>query len=149
FRETRRNKAFWDQYRKAELASALTPLRTIQNAAHSNWRAATWLLERKLPQNFAATHRRMIDPTDFDEVLQRIMDAIESAIPDSDLCIKIMRRISLAMRTEIHEATTNRKNPKTFGPKRRPQSVSYQDPFDDYTSDSTFSSPSSPPESNP
>ena len=50
YRETRRNKEFWDSFRKAELAASLNPLKTIQNAANTNWCAATWLLDAACPK---------------------------------------------------------------------------------------------------
>jgi len=111
-RETRRYKEFWEQFRKAELASTLSPLQTIQQAAHSNWRAATWLLERKLPQYFAPTHRDMIDPNDLGQIFDRFMDEINRSIPDHETRQRVLRGIERATVTAIHEATTKRKNPK-------------------------------------
>ncbi|HZZ29193.1 MAG TPA: helix-turn-helix domain-containing protein [Pirellulales bacterium] len=112
YRETRRNKEFWERFRKAELASALSPLQTIQRAAHENWRAATWLLERKLPQHFAPTHRDMIDPEDLGQILDRFMEEICRNIPDKKARDRIVKRIEQGALVAVHEATTNRKNPK-------------------------------------
>jgi hypothetical protein len=125
-RETRRNKEFWDRFRKAELAATLSPLQTVQRAAHENWRAATWLLERKLPQNFAPTHRSMIDPNDLGKILDRFFDEVNRSIPDRQMRDRILRRIQLATVTAVHESTTTRKNPKI-----RPRRSSLRNlPFD-------------------
>ena len=113
YRETRRNKEFWDRFRKAELASSLNALKTIQNAATTNWRAATWLLERQLPQNFAATHRDMIDPYDVGQIFDRFFDELRRSIPDEKMRRRIMKRIERTTMIAVHESTSKRKSPKT------------------------------------
>ena len=55
-RELRRNKQFWDQYRRAELRSRIGPLNTMGRAVRESWRAAAWMLERKSPRDFAKRH---------------------------------------------------------------------------------------------
>src|SRR5262249_43107882 len=104
---------FWDRYRKAELDSAISPLQTIKQAAASNWRAATWLLERKLPQNFAPTHRSMIDPNDVGAIFDRVfMEINRSLPPHPNIRRRIVRRIKRIALIAVHESTTKRKSPK-------------------------------------
>ena len=112
YRETQRNQDFWDLFRKAELASSLNPLKTIHREAESNWRAATWLLERKVPQHFAPTHRDMIDPHDLGQMFDRFFDEVRRSIPDKATRARVLRRIKRTTMIAVHEATTKRKSPR-------------------------------------
>ncbi len=123
YRETRRNKEFWDSFRKAELASTISPLQTIKEAASTNCRAATWLLERKLPQNFAATHRDMIDPHDLGQIFDRFFDELRRSIPEGKIRRRIMKRIERTTMIAVHEVQSKRKSPKNHphpSPLRKP-----------------------------
>jgi hypothetical protein len=123
YREIRRDKEFWDSFRKAELASTITPLQTIKAAASTNWRAATWLLERKLPQNFAAAHRDMIDPHDLGQIFDRFFDELRRSTPNEKIRRRIMKRIERTTMVAVHESTTKRKSPRTTAhrsPLRKP-----------------------------
>lgn len=51
-RETMRNHGFFAELRRAELESQLTPMKTVQKAAATHWRAAAWYLERTQPNRF-------------------------------------------------------------------------------------------------
>src|SRR3954453_13306013 len=52
-RECSRNSAFADQLRQSENYSQITPRRSMQHAAASDWRPAARLLERAFPDRFA------------------------------------------------------------------------------------------------
>jgi hypothetical protein len=51
--EVARNSEFADQLRQAKSRAQVSPLRTMQEAARTNWRAAAWWLERIDPEKFA------------------------------------------------------------------------------------------------
>jgi hypothetical protein len=132
-RELRRNKDFWDRYRKAELNSRIEPLDTMKRAVKESWRAAAWMLERKSPRDFAKVHPRMIDPLDLEASLGQIYDAVFRSIRDPRLRRKVARNIEKSLKTELHELTTERRSPRPPKPKKeRPY---YPDPFVDTDDD--------------
>src|SRR5262249_50418226 len=126
-RELRRNKQFWDQYRRAELRSRIGPLNTMGRAVRESWRAAAWMLERKSPRDFAKRHPQMIDPLDLDESLGQLFDAVFRSIRDPVLRRKVSRNIQKALRTQIHELPTDRRSPRQ--PSRKKNRDFYPDPF--------------------
>jgi hypothetical protein len=144
-RELRRNKDYWDQYRKAELDSRLEPLDTMNRAVKESWRAAAWMLERKSPRDFAKVHPRMIDPLDLEAAMGQIYDAVFRSIRDPLLRRKVARNIEKSLKTELHELETDRRSPRP--PKRNKHRRFYPDPFaetdDDLQGDSGFTAPGS------
>src|SRR3954452_18404150 len=62
YRELANNPDFYDQVRHLRVATLLGPLKTIHEAAKTNWRAAAWLTERLNPQDFGRRHPHMVDP---------------------------------------------------------------------------------------
>jgi hypothetical protein len=128
-RELRRNKDFWDKYRRAELKSKIRPLNAMTRAVKKSWRAAAWMLERKSPRDFAKVHPRMIDPLELDESLGQLFDAVFRSIRDPVLRRKVSRNIETALQTQIHELPSDRRSPRT--PKRKKKRPLYPDPFVD------------------
>jgi len=116
-RELRRNKQFWDQYRRAELDCRVGPLDTMGRAVREHWRAAAWMLERKSPRDFAKRHPRMIDPLDLEAAMDRIFDTVFRSIRDPLLRRKVSRNIEKSLNTELHELPTDRPSPRA--PKRK------------------------------
>jgi hypothetical protein len=132
-RELRRNKQFWDQYRKAELNARIEPLDTMARAVKESWRAAAWMLERKSPRDFAKVHPRMIDPLDLEAAMGQIYDAVFRSIRDPLLRRKVARNIEKSLKTELHELETERRSPRP--PKRKKERPFYPDPFFDTEGD--------------
>jgi hypothetical protein len=132
-RELRRNKEFWDRYRKAELNSRIQPLDTMNRAVKESWRAAAWMLERKSPRDFAKVHPRMIDPLDLEASLGQIYGAVFRSIRDPRLRRKVARNIEKSLKTELHELSTDRRSPRP--PKPKKERSYYPDPFVDTDSD--------------
>src|SRR6476646_8849748 len=52
-REAERNPDFLQQIRHSEKHARLSPLRAMQQAMGTHWRAAAWFLERAFPDRFA------------------------------------------------------------------------------------------------
>ena len=52
-REMKRDPAFKEQLGRSELYAQLSPLRSMQQAVSTHWRAAAWFLERAYPERFA------------------------------------------------------------------------------------------------
>jgi hypothetical protein len=59
-RELRRNPAFLEKFRQAQLGCELGPLNTLRQAALTNWRAALLYLERMNPNAFVKKNVRYI-----------------------------------------------------------------------------------------
>src|SRR3954451_6770488 len=52
-READRNPAFAEQLRNSEAYAQVSPLKAMQQAAGTHWRAAAWMLERAFPDRFS------------------------------------------------------------------------------------------------
>jgi len=52
-REAQRNPAFRERLDRAAVYAELSPLRAMQQAVNTHWRAAAWMLERGDPEHFA------------------------------------------------------------------------------------------------
>jgi transposase len=57
--EKRTSRPFWQFRRQIEMAKAqcqIALVDTLQKSAKTDWRAAAWILERKFPTQWGATH---------------------------------------------------------------------------------------------
>lgn len=95
-REALRNEEFRRELREAEVRAQLVPLKAMQNAAQSHWRAAAWLLERANPDQF--DRRRNVDcsPRQLHQVVDAIVQTVVEDVEDADLRDRICRRLLAA-----------------------------------------------------
>ena len=59
-REAERNPEFDERLRSSETYAQLSPLRAMQHAVGTHWRAAAWMLERAFPEPLCQTRSRHI-----------------------------------------------------------------------------------------
>ena len=59
-REAARNEEFADLLRYAEIEARIRPVRTMQEASGTHWRAAAWLLERTQPEEYARAAANLV-----------------------------------------------------------------------------------------
>ena len=62
--EQRRNPQFREEVRQAKAQALLTPFQIMRKAAGSNWRAASWMIERADAER---RHRAMMEMEDVDD----------------------------------------------------------------------------------
>jgi hypothetical protein len=115
YRELANNPVFYDQVRHLQVANLLGPLKTIQEAARTNWRAAAWLTERLNPQDFGRRHPEMVDPEDAQLAAHVAMREIKEVIDDPKTLRKLSRRIQRIMIEGVHLKRNEKYRPR--GPK--------------------------------
>src|SRR5262245_5771312 len=81
-RETLRNDDFRQQLRAAEVQAQLNPLRAMQKAAATHWRAAAWLLERTIPERYARHRPGSCSPHELHDVLDAVIESAVEEIED-------------------------------------------------------------------
>lgn len=75
-REVDRDDVFRQQISRILLANRLDPLHHIRQAALTDWRAATWLLERFDPDQFARRDRASCSPKDLQALVDRVIETV-------------------------------------------------------------------------
>jgi hypothetical protein len=114
-REALRNEDFYEQLRRCELAAQLNPLKALQHASGTHWRAAAWLLERTCPERFARPDLKRWDAADIQEIFVSLLEEINDAIPDQALCLRVYQRLSGCFQAKVQEvwaAKSARRDPR-------------------------------------
>jgi hypothetical protein len=95
YRTAKRDPAFRLQLRQAEGRMEVLLLKFIADAAQnkSNWRAATWVLERKFPQRYGRRPPGVATVEQISRVLARFAELIAAEIPDAALRCQILKRL--------------------------------------------------------
>ena len=71
----------FDHELQLSLRATPDPLKMMQAASRTHWRAAAWLLERTDPEKFARRAKNSASPAQFDAGLEFVMEAALAAIP--------------------------------------------------------------------
>jgi hypothetical protein len=138
-REAHRNQEFHDKLRKAQLNTEITPVRTLRDAAVSDWRAAAWILERTQPQQYAKRTAGSFSPQEVAELLDRVCDIVRQEVRDAQKAARIKRRVLVLARTQ-----TIRQEDSPFKT-RLPAATSPTDSAPATPSDATAAAPCPPP----
>jgi hypothetical protein len=102
-RETDRDDAFRQQISQVLLANRLNPLYHICQAALTDWRAATWLLERFCPEQFARRDRASCSPKDLQTVVDRVIETVLQEIDKQEDRTRVYRVASEVARRGFNE----------------------------------------------
>jgi hypothetical protein len=92
-REARRNPEFRDQLRRAQQDCEIGPLNTIRKAAHENWRASAWYLERMNPQQFAKKNVRYVTPEQLGAFAHQVVTAVLDDNLDNGARLRAMNKL--------------------------------------------------------
>jgi hypothetical protein len=90
-REVDRDDSFRQQISRILLANRLDPVHHIRQAALTDWRAATWLLERFDPEQFARRDRASCSPKDLQTVLDRVIETVLQQIDKDEDRTRVYR----------------------------------------------------------
>jgi hypothetical protein len=80
--EARRNDQFRHQLQRARSQAQVHPLRTMQQAAATNWRAAAWWLERLAPDTFAEPAASVVGRREANKFAADLIAIIERVVAD-------------------------------------------------------------------
>ncbi|HZZ71608.1 MAG TPA: hypothetical protein VFE24_05105 [Pirellulales bacterium] len=88
-----RDPRFAEQLRQAEMQAELVPLNQVRKAAETNWRAATWILERLRPDRYARRPPQLIKEQHMAKFVDAVVEVILNEIDDAALREKIAARL--------------------------------------------------------
>src|SRR4051812_24099119 len=108
-RESSRNPAFAEQLRNSQNYSQIGPLRSMQQAATNDWRAAAWLLERAFPDRFARPESGGFGAREARRLLDEVISVVSSELLDPFKSNQIEKRIRGAFEYHIRVATDRRR----------------------------------------
>src|SRR5689334_21034106 len=103
-REAERDPDFDHQLRQSEAFARLSPLRAMQQAAQTHWRAAAWLLERAFPEQFGRRNPGMFGAREARELMKEILTMVRAEFCDPFKADDVERRLRGAF--EYHIRTT-------------------------------------------
>lgn len=132
-REALRNEDFDEELRRAELSAQLNPLKALQNASSTHWRAAAWLLERTCPERFAKPDPIRLDREEVNDIIAALFEEINQAIPDPHLCLQVYQRLTGFFQSRLNEAWAARSARRD--PRRARKMLDNFATFDDSTLD--------------
>jgi hypothetical protein len=92
-REAKRNPEFSKQLRDSEAYARLSPLRAMQHAVGTHWRAAAWMLERAYPDRFARPEPGTFGPRQARELMNEVLRVIGSETSDPFKLERIEKRV--------------------------------------------------------
>jgi hypothetical protein len=112
-REAQRNPDFRHQLRRSEMYAQLSPLRAMQQAVATHWRAAAWFLERAYPHRFARRDPSHFGPKQARRLLNEILEIIADEFPGHRR-ERIERRLRAAFEYNIRDACDRRRTEQDF-----------------------------------
>lgn len=104
-REEVRNPEFAEQLRRSELEAELHPLRTMQQAAATHWRAAAWILERTRPEQYARSASNLVKMETVHDLMARCLEVIAEELSGSPADEAACRRLTKAIENTCGELT--------------------------------------------
>ena len=103
-RTTRRDEEFASRLRKAEHRLEADCLKSLHQAVtrEQQWRAATWLLERLNPEEFAKRNPRSISANDFVRLCTTLSEVITNHVPERyrSVVLKELDRMIAGLETD-------------------------------------------------
>ena len=108
-REAERDPDFHQQLRRSEMYAQLSPLRSMQQAVATHWRAAAWMLERAYPDRFARRDPAAFAPKQARRLLGEVLSIISSEVPDVFQYERIEKRLRPTFEYIIRDACDGRR----------------------------------------
>ncbi len=112
-REAERNPEFDERLRSSETYAQLSPLRAMQHAVGTHWRAAAWMLERAFPNRFAKPDPGAFGARQARELLNEALGVISSEISDPFKFGRIEKRLRGTFEYYIRAACDRRRTTRS------------------------------------
>jgi hypothetical protein len=113
-REAERNPEFDEQLRRAQTYAQLSPLRAMQLASATHWRAAAWMLERAFPNRFAKPNPGAFGSRQARELMNEVLSVVSSETSDPHKYERIEKRLRGAFEYYIRAACDQRRTTRGF-----------------------------------
>jgi hypothetical protein len=113
-REAERNADFGQQLRHSENYAQLTPLRAMQGAVGTHWRAAAWMLERAFPERFGRPDAGAFGGRQARELLNEVLSIVRAEMFDLFKTARVEKRIRGAFEYHIRMACDQRRNSRSL-----------------------------------
>jgi hypothetical protein len=111
-REAERNPQFGQQLRSSEVYAQLSPLRAMQQAVGTHWRAAAWMLERAFPERFARPDQGAFGARQARQLMNEVLQVISSEMSDPFKFERVEKRIRGTFEYYIRAACDRRRSAK-------------------------------------
>jgi hypothetical protein len=109
-REARKNADFGQQLRHSETFAQLSPLRAMQGAVGTHWRAAAWMLERAFPERFGRPANGAFGARQARELMTEVLKIIRDENFDIFKMDRVEKRVRSAFEYHIHVACDQKRN---------------------------------------
>lgn len=93
-REIVENAKFAEQVAKAEEGIELFYISRIRGASMKDWRAAAWVLERRLPDRYGSKKPENLTVEKVQKFMTSCLQIIAEELPEEELRTKILERLS-------------------------------------------------------
>jgi hypothetical protein len=113
-READRNSEFNENLRRAEMYAQLSPLRAMQHATSTHWRAAAWMLERAFPDRFARPEAGAFGARQARQLLGEVLNVISSETSDPFKSERIEKRVRGTFEYYIRAACDRRRSARSL-----------------------------------
>ena len=119
-RTVARDPEFADQLAQAEQNADIDALRMIRRAAGNEryWRAAAWLLERRIPEEFALRHTGLYTGQQIAQIFQRVTITLRDELPE-EKCRLAMQKLDAIMEEFQTAVQTTGRPPEIAAPMLR------------------------------
>jgi len=109
-RDAERNAQFGEQLRNSEAYAQLSPLRAMQHAVGTHWRAAAWMLERAFPDRFARPEQGSFGARHARQLMNEVLQLIGSEISDPFKSERLEKRVRGTFEYHIRSACDRRRS---------------------------------------
>jgi hypothetical protein len=113
-REAERNPDFEQQLRHSEKHAQLNPLRAMQRAILTHWRAAAWFLERAYPDRFARHEPSAFGIREARTLMNELIDTVDIQILDKFRAGRLKKSIHQSFDRYIRTVNDRRRNARSF-----------------------------------
>jgi len=108
-RERQANEKFRRRLARAKMKANLSPLRAMQQAMKTDWRAAAWFLERTQPEKFARRNHRAFTQKQANALINDITKILGQELASQHLIDRLATRIEAAVRYACHAHNDTRR----------------------------------------
>jgi hypothetical protein len=113
-REMQRNTHFDSSVRRSEMYAELSPLRAMQNAVSTHWRAAAWMLERAFPERFAKPDPGGFGARQARELLDEVLQIFRTELHDPFQFDRVDKRVRATFEYHVRRACDRRRNARSL-----------------------------------